>query len=161
MQAERNNQRSERRTLIVGLGSAHGDDQAGWLVIDELSRRLAGACPEMVWRKLSLPIDLIQELEGVEELRLCDACEADAGIGCMSHWSWPTYNLLRMRSSNSHQLGLPEVLELAVTLKQLPARVGIWGIGGSEFRPGSEMSFSVRTACLQLASQWSEEFAGA
>lgn len=130
-------------------------------MIDELARRLAGASLEMVWRKLSLPIDLIQELEDVEELRLCDACEAAAGSGRVSRWSWPTSNLLRMRSSNSHQLGLPEVLELAATLKQLPARVEIWGIGGTEFHPGSEASPLVRTACLQLASQWSEEFASA
>lgn len=161
MQVERDNQPSERRTLMLGLGSAHGDDQAGWLVIDELERRLAGTSLTISWRKLASPIDVIQELEGVDELRLCDACEATTGIDRLSRWSWPTLQLVRTRSSNSHQLGLPEVLELAATLKRLPARVEIWGICGTEFRPGSEASPSVRAACLQLAGQWSEEFAGA
>ncbi len=82
-------------------------------------------------------------------------------IGQLQHGIWPTRDLQRTRSSNSHQLGLTEVLSLAATLQRLPLIVEIGGIGASEFQPNSEPSPLVRAACQRLATQLSEEFARA
>ena len=184
-------------TLFICLGSAHGDDQAGWIVAEELERLLAGRSCAVTIRALSSPLDLIGELDHIEHLIVCDACDAECSeanqspcspgpcgledsqtfanrpthegsdysalltVGQRHRWTWPTDDLLRTRSSNSHQLGLTEVLSLAATLRRLPPVVEICGIGGGEFRPGSEPSPLVRAACQQLATQLSKEFARA
>lgn len=153
--------RPANRTLFVGLGSAHGDDQAGWIAAEELKRQLSGKSHGVAIRQLSSPLDLIGELEDVDHLIVCDACETPLTIGQLRRWTWPTRELKRTRSSNSHQLGLPEVLELAATLNRLPKRVEVWGIGGGQFGPGCEASSSVQAAGQQLATQLSEEFARA
>lgn len=148
-------------TLFIGLGSAHGDDQAGWMAAEELERRLDGPSPGITIRQLSSPLDVIEELDDIERLIVCDACDTPLTVGQLRRWIWPTDELVRTRSSNSHQLGLTEVLSLAATLQRLPPLVEIWGIGGCEFRPGSEPSPLVRAACRRLATQLSEEFARA
>lgn len=158
---DRNSSHGVTRLLFVGLGSAHGDDQAGWIAADELERQLAGRSRAVAIRALSSPLDLIGELDHIEHLIVCDACDVPLAIGQRQRWTWPTDDLLRTRSSNSHQLGLTEVLSLAATLQRLPQVVEIWGIGGGEFRPGSEPSPLVRAACQQLATQLSKEFARA
>ena len=158
---DRNSSHGVTRLLFVGLGSAHGDDQAGWIAADELERQLGGRSHAVAIRALSSPLDLIGELDHIGHLIVCDASDAPLAIGQRQRWTWPTDDLLRTRSSNSHQLGLTEVLSLAATLQRLPPVVEIWGISGGEFRPGSEPSPLVRAACQQLATQLSKEFARA
>jgi hydrogenase maturation protease len=110
---------------------------------------------------LSSPLDLIEELDHIERLIVCDACEAPLTIGELRLWIWPTNDLQRTRSSSSHHLGLIEALTLAETLQRLPPIVEIWGIGAAESRPASEPSPPVRAACRQLATQLAKEFARA
>ena len=158
---DRNSGHGVTRLLFIGLGSAHGDDQAGWIAAEELERQLGGRTRDVTIRQLSSPLDVIEELENVECLIVCDAFDAPLTIGQLQRWVWPTSDLLRTRSSSSHQLGLLEVLELAAALNRLPQRVEIWGIGGAEFRPSSEASPLVRATGLRLATQLSEELARA
>ena len=66
------------KILIVGVGSAHGDDQAGWLVADELTRRIPDGRFISV-RKASVPLDFLDWLENVKVLHLIDAIQAS---GC-------------------------------------------------------------------------------
>jgi Ni,Fe-hydrogenase maturation factor len=65
--------------LIVGVGSAHGDDQAGWLVADELARRLPDGSFISV-RKASVPLDFLDWLENIKVLHLIDAIQ-ESGCG--------------------------------------------------------------------------------
>lgn len=59
--------------LIAGIGSPHGDDQAGWAVIDHLSSRLDSAQPNVTLRRIKVPHELIDHLDGVNDLHLVDA----------------------------------------------------------------------------------------
>ena len=158
---DRNSGHGVTRLLFIGLGSAHGDDQAGWIAAEELERQLGGQSHGVAIRQLSSPLDVIEEMHNAERLIVCDACDTPLTVGQLRRWIWPTRDLERTRSSNSHQLGLTEVLSLAATLQRLPSLVEIWGIGGSAFCPGSEPSPLVRAACQRLATQLSEEFARA
>lgn len=146
--------------LFVGLGSSHGDDQAGWLVASELQRR-ADHSRSLNCRLAKSPSDLLDWLDDVTHLILCDACDDPTQLGTLSHWHWPAERFVRTRSSSSHQLGLPEVLDLAAALHRLPERVELWTIAGASFAPGSEPSVDVRSACERLARQLSEELARA
>lgn len=118
------------RTLVVGLGSSHGEDQAGWLVADQLAR-LAGrpdSLPDCTVRRALIPLDLLDWLGGVERLVLCDACEAIDEPGRLHRWTWPDPAIAGCRSLTSHDFDLSNVLQMAAVLGQLPREVTIWGI---------------------------------
>ena len=152
------------RILLVGIGSPHGDDQAGWLVVSEWQRRLA-CHPEddlsprhrgletLVCRLAKSPSDLLDWLEAVSHLIVCDCCESPTQLGEVRLWHWPADRFLRTRSASSHQLGLSEVLDLATNLNRLPQRVEIWTIGGGRFAPGTEPTPLVKEASQRLALQ--------
>ena len=62
------------RTLVVGIGSPHGDDQAGWLVVERLRDLLPKSSAE--FHVAQSPTDLLNWLEDHETLFLVDAIEA-------------------------------------------------------------------------------------
>ncbi|MBI1309818.1 hydrogenase maturation protease [bacterium] len=140
-----NNVMSTRGTLLVGIGSPHGDDQIGWRVADAL--RSVGF-PDVDAREASAPSQLLDWLEGVSRLIVCDACQArrqsmtrstDA-ILRVHRWEWPTLQVTMLRSAGSHSFGLPQVLQLAERLGRLPAEVIVFGVEGSQFDAFAEVS---------------------
>jgi hydrogenase maturation protease len=59
------------RILLAGLGSPHGDDQAGWLMVDELAEALSRE--DLVeCRKASIPIDLLDWIEPFDAVHIVD-----------------------------------------------------------------------------------------
>jgi hydrogenase maturation protease len=128
--------RSTLRSLIVGIGSGHGDDQAGWKLIDTLSAR-RNASAQL--RKASVPHDMIDWLTECESLHIVDACDSphalrrlDVSDGCIPAQT-------KTRSSSSHQISVSGVVELAKSLELLPQRVTLWTIPGVEFHPNGEI----------------------
>ena len=124
-------------TLFVGVGSPHGDDSAGWLVADALQ---AQSLPGLRVRKVAVPIDLLDEIDGCERLLTCDACHGIGEIGSMHLWKWPDLPAEWQPHSGSHDLGLRQVLELAERLQRLPGHVEIWGIEVGWCNPGEPVS---------------------
>lgn len=151
------------KILIAGLGSAHGDDQAGWLVAENVALQCQGH-PDVTVRKAAIPLDVFDWLEGVDILHVCDACEATPGHGNLHRFklidgqladSMNSLNpelhatLQSLRSRGSHDFGLPDVLRLATEIQQLPKRVIVWAIGGTDFQPGAEMTAEATAAASQ------------
>ena len=67
---------SMTRTLIAGIGSPHGDDQAGWRVIEALQRIASTSCRLL---QVVVPHALLDQLdESVSALHVIDACLATA-----------------------------------------------------------------------------------
>lgn len=128
--------RAPHRSLVVGIGSAHGDDQAGWQLIDALkARKLASS----QLRKASVPHHLMDWLADCDSLHVVDAWEGDGAVlrldvsgGCITCSR-------KTRSSNSHQLSIGGVIELADSLGLLPERVMLWAIPGQAFGPNGEI----------------------
>jgi Ni,Fe-hydrogenase maturation factor len=95
---------------VIGLGSHHGDDTAGWLIIDHL-RELG--YPLNLLRKVAHPADLLEELSFTARLLICDACERRDDAGKIYQWQWPNDSLIHLRSGGTHDLTLAQALELA------------------------------------------------
>ena len=76
-------------SFIVGLGSHHGDDQAGWLVMDRLQQR---NFPPQQMTRLRHPIDLLDVIDTEMSLVICDACYGSGNPGPVSytHLTLPT-----------------------------------------------------------------------
>ncbi len=114
------------RTLIIGLGSAHGDDTAGWRVVELLRSVLIDG---VELHCVAHPIDILEQLQGISDLHVCDACRGGQPRGHLHRWQWPEFveRTTHARDS-SHAMSLDEALRLAERLGLLPPRVTIWGI---------------------------------
>lgn len=133
---------------VFGVGSFHGDDQAGWLVIDQLKEL---GYPRSLLRKLGNPADLMDEISPALQLLVCDACQGDKVAGKIHHWSWPTDSLTELRASGTHNLTVPHVLQLADELGRCPESVEIWGIAGWNWSPASQPGLPVQFAVREVA----------
>jgi hydrogenase maturation protease len=147
-------------TLVVGIGSAHGDDQIGWLVADEIRAILSDTPardPTEVHNAKS-PLDLFNWLgENADRkfyrLLICDACRGLGETGSTRRWLWPTGELQNVCFSGTHDFGLAAALQLAEQLGRLPSIVSIWGIQIDHVQPGSKLSESLCKIPLGLAHE--------
>jgi len=144
------------QALFVGFGSPHGDDQIGWLIADRLARD--GTLPtSVVVKKAAIPLDLLDWLENLDCLHVCDAFQGAAIPGELRRWEWdvvsdvPTMtelfpNFMRLRCQGSHDFGLAAVLDLALRLHRLPHRIVVWAIAGDGFDVGNSVSEKLKRA---------------
>jgi hydrogenase maturation protease len=155
------------KTLIVGLGSAHGDDQAGWLVA-EMLMGLCGEFEDVTVCRALVPLDVLDWLDGIDVLHLCDACEPTSWdrqclkfrweAGQLVRWDSPTELLVHIaaapfRGRGSHDFSVPEMLQLAEQIGSLPEDVVLWAITGVQFQPGDAMSEQTRRTAVQAAEE--------
>ncbi len=129
---------SVKHTLIVGIGSPHGDDQLGWRVAERLALDLAAT--EIDVRTARSAGELLDWLDGVERLIVCDACQSQGAPGAVHCWGWPAAELCLARSSSSHDLGLPSALALADELGRLPGVVTVVAVEEQQHAAAAEMS---------------------
>lgn len=154
------------RQLFVGIGSAHGDDQAGWLVADRLRSHLASEKHVLI-REAVIPADILDWLTDIEHLHLCDACQTGSPLATLHRWEWHLAAAVELgsvelpdtgghpilRSSGSHDWGVAHTLRLAERLAICPSRVTIWGIEGWDFSPQHPLSAKLQEALPSIAGE--------
>jgi hydrogenase maturation protease len=153
------------KILIVGIGSAHGDDQAGWLVADELARQIPDRGFISV-RKASVPLDLLDWLENVNVLHLIDAYDVAGCPENLRKFRWlngqmicqsdnaSAESVLKQQSArSSHGFSVPDVLRLAEKTGILPETIVIWAIPGSNFQAGDRMSEQCQNNICKAATE--------
>jgi hydrogenase maturation protease len=150
------------RTLFAGIGSQHGDDRIGWLVADAL-RKVASTDIDI--REAATPSDLLDWLEGIDRLIVCDACASAPGTTSNDHglhrWEWPTQEIATLRSASSHAFGLPQVMQLAERLGTLPPTVIVFGVAAECFDAFAELSPNLAAAQLAIVQRIAAEVADA
>jgi hydrogenase maturation protease len=117
-----------RHTLLVGVGSSFGDDQAGWRAAKGVADRVNRNSVQV--RLARSPAELLNWIDGFERLVVCDACRGSGPAGEIRRYEWPTKDLADLRWSGTHDLPLPVVLALAQQLDRLPNQVVIWVVEG-------------------------------
>ncbi len=174
-------------TLVVGLGSPHGDDQAGWKVIERLVElQLRG----VELRQATVPHDLIDWLEGQTAMHLIDGCVCN-GLASdnhdLTHQRFEVVEVsdafrkslrlegskqrpsamatierpIELRSGGSHQIDAFSVLALAECLNRLPKQVVLWAIPGERFEPGEAITAACANAISSCVSELVEELSHA
>lgn len=144
--------------VIIGLGSSHGDDGAGWIVVDHLR---AQGWPDDQVRRAVHPSDLLDWCAPDRPLILCDACDGPDPVGtlrrrCWPHATWPTPPM-----RGTHDLPLPAVLELGRIIGRLPPEVAVWTIEGRDWTPHADVSPAVAEAAVALAATITREYCDA
>jgi hydrogenase maturation protease len=130
-------------TLFVGLGSSHGDDRVGWLVADALEPHLG---EHAIVRQAAAPLDILNWLDGVERLAICDACQGTGPAGSWRRWPSPLQDFPAGRARHSHDLGLAASLQLAARLSTLPPVILLWGVEIGQASPNQSASPEVAAA---------------
>lgn len=127
--------------LILGIGNPdRHDDAAGHAVVQRLGPS------EMVVAHSGEPSSLIARWSGVDEVVLVDAMESarEPGRVIVVEAGRDPVPLGRCRST--HLLGPLEAVELSRALGNLPPRVTVIGIEGSDFSFGNGLSPEVDAA---------------
>jgi len=158
------------RCLVVGIGSPHGDDQAGWRVIDLLHESVPEHCR---LSRAKVPHELLDELGDVRLMHVVDAfagtrektalrryelgCDPE-GSGQLAFASADSGGADLavdhcLRSGTTHHIDLISVMQLAQTLRTLPPRVVLWAIPGRHFHPTTELDPSCETEVRRCAER--------
>ena len=67
---------------------AHGDDTAGWRVVELLRSVLIDG---VELHCAAHPIDILEQLQGISDLHVCDACRGGQPRGHLHRWQWPEF----------------------------------------------------------------------
>lgn len=142
------------RIHIVGLGSPHGDDRLGWVVVGALRRSaVLAALPErtLTIRKRDQPVTgLLQGLEGLTMLIIIDAVSAGTAAGTLHRLSGETIGCTAGVLS-SHGFGLAAALELGRAIGCLPPQVVVFGLEIAD-TTGEALSPAVMAAVPDLVA---------
>jgi hydrogenase maturation protease len=135
---------------VVAVGSPHGDDRAGWEVVERLRREGVPGVKAVLLRE---PLDLLDELEGCRALVLVDACRSGAEPGAVVCLDGVLACFDGADGRSSHGLGVAEALALAAALGRLPRSVTLVGVEAQTDRPGDDLSRPVRRALDEVYRQ--------
>jgi hydrogenase maturation protease len=124
-------------SLVVGVGSPHGDDQLGWLAVDRLCPLLPSG---YAVHKVQGGLDLLDCLEGHEAAIIIDAAAPAGQPGRLRSFTWPCPELASFAQWSTHGVGLVEAFQLAESLGWLPRRVKIHTIEAQDGSPGAPLS---------------------
>lgn len=141
--------------IVSGIGSPHGDDQAGWEVARQIERRKYNHVRVKLTRT---PADLLDWIEPGMDLLICDACQGAGKAGSVHQWEWPCGQLEKIRWSGTHQMSLSGVLELAEQLGRLPEHVRICGVELQSNHSGETLSAAVQAGVFAAVESICEDF---
>lgn len=141
---------TQARSLVVGVGSPHGDDGVGWAIADAVAARIGDA---VVVRRARTPAELLDWLAGIDSLDVCDAVVGQVDVGSVHLWRWPAGQIERVPFAGSHDLSLAAALALAEQLGKLPGEVRVWGVGIEGAGAWGPMSAAVSAAVPCAAEQ--------
>jgi hydrogenase maturation protease len=140
----------------VGIGSPHGSDAVGWLVVDGLDALLPPSVRVVVSAE---PTRLLPLLVAHRRVWIVDACRSEQQVGTITRFAWPDDRIDRRGMLSGHGVGLAEVLELAETLGSIPSRTVVYtiDIGREPSTPDSEVAADVAAAVKVLRERLCDE----
>ena len=149
-------------SIVIGVGSSHGDDQFGWAVVDDLqSRDIAN----VALCKCNHPIDVIERLQTYERVFLVDACTGmppGQKLRRLSYSDARDRTLLHeLPGRSSHEIGLFVTLRLADSLGKPTDRVVLWIGKGRDFQRMSDMSREMAVTTAECADAIDRELCDA
>ena len=141
-------------TLIVGIGSPHGDDIVGWEVVNRLQTAMSSL---FIIKSTGSPMRLLDWLKPSYPLHVIDACQSGKPAGTIFKHFWPDATLQQQEWSGTHDFNLPSVLQLAEQLRLLPDTVVVWGVEGTAFGSGAVASPDIQLWAKQCAALIQQE----
>lgn len=141
-------------TLVVGVGSRFGGDDAAGLAVLE---RLRGSGLQDHVHLLETegePAGLIGDWAGVDDVIVVDAVRSGAAPGTVHRLDALKGPLpASLVHMSSHAFGISDTVELARALGRLPRSLEIYGIEGRDFGIGAPLAPEVEQAVERVAAE--------
>lgn len=141
------------RIKVIGLGSPHGDDQAGWEVIRLLQQNDLSEAIRTEALDRPGPA-LTNYLNDCDLAILIDGCDAGWPPG-----QWQQFNLnqllecAELQGGSSHQLGVADSLQLAVTLAMELPEVIVFPVQIQHSQPMTPPSTTITRSCAEISAK--------
>lgn len=133
------------KVAVLGIGSPHGDDQIGWVLVDELQK--LSPHPDMYWEKVSAPVtSLVNQLSAYDYILAIDAAEIARAPG-ESILIQNAAGALEQQESlvSSHSMGLLESWQLARALNMKLPTISLFLVQMEQSEPMKPISASLET----------------
>ena len=133
------------KVAVLGIGSPHGDDQIGWVLVDELQK--LSPHPDMYWEKVSAPVSsLVNQLSAYDYILAIDAAEIARAPG-ESVLIQNAAGALEQQESlvSSHSMGLLESWQLARALNMKLPTISLFLVQMEQSEPMKPISASLET----------------
>ena len=143
---------SSNRILIIGIGNEYrGDDAVGLHVARELARQNLEGC--VVKECPGEGTYLLNSWEGYRNVIIIDAVKSLSAPGNIQRIDARSHELPHhWVHQSAHSVSLAEAIKLSRALETLPDSLVIYGIEGTNFNPGEELSGPVNRAVGKLVS---------
>jgi hydrogenase maturation protease len=136
--------------LVIGVGNEmRGDDAVGLIVARRLRMKLAGEA--VIVEEDGDGPRLVERWKGFNETILVDAVRSGAEPGQIHRFEADKSQLpTRIFQCSTHAFNIPQAIELARAMNQLPFKLTIFGIEGKCFDQGDRTSPTVEHAARKL-----------
>lgn len=137
---------------VLGLGSPHGDDQVGWVLVDRLQSIVSA---QVVCEKLSTPTHgLINLLPQYDRVIVIDACDMDKPVGeSVFYEDGAGFLNIQSRQISSHTLGLPDSWQLLQKLDMPLPEISLLLIQIGQTEAMAPLSASVEARLPELVNE--------
>lgn len=140
--------------VILGLGSAFGDDSIGWAAVDAIRNSpWLHALPAGTVRIECLDrpgAGLLAQMRGASRAVVIDAMRSDAPPGTLRLLTREEIGTDSQGHASTHGFGLAQTLALGHTLGQLPPELVVFGVEAGDTCGLHELSPALRTAIPAL-----------
>jgi hydrogenase maturation protease len=144
------------KTVVACVGNSYRGDDAVGIVVAERLRGQAGAIEVVLCEQE--PSRLLDAWDGANVALVVDAVVSGSAPGTIHRFDASEDPLPDgVFRGSTHAFGVGEVIEVARALGRLPGRVLVYGVEGSRFGAGEEMSADVSAAADALVVELIEE----
>jgi hydrogenase maturation protease len=141
------------RATVIGIGNLYRSDDAAGIIAARQLGEAAGPAITVLENA-----DLLEVFKTAADVILIDAVRSGAGPGSIVRIDARERDLPReIFASSTHALGIASNVEMARTLGQLPARLIVYGIEGSNFAPGTTLTPEVERAIPELVRRIADD----
>ena len=145
------------KIIVIGIGNEfRGDDVAGLLVVRRLKEKpMAGVGFGEQSGEATALMDAMSKVSGVI---LVDAVQSGAENGTIHRYDASEQAMpAQFLRCSTHNFSVHDAIEMARALDKLPPRLMVYGIEGSHFEPGAELSSAVQAAVVKTAQRIKKE----
>ena len=141
---------NDSRVLVIGVGNEiRGDDEVGLRVASGVRERLPHQCNSV--EESGEGARLMELWKSSQVTILVDAVKSGAEPGHIHRYEAHNSPLpASMFHYSTHAFGVPQAIELARVMNQLPQRLIVYGIEGKCFDEGAAMSLVVERAVRKV-----------
>jgi hydrogenase maturation protease len=145
-------------TLVLGVGNRlMSDEGVGVVVVEALASRYILPCEVQILDGGVLGLDLVYYLEGVKNLLLIDAVQADLEPGGLLRLEGDEAPAFLGMKISPHEIGVPDMLFAARLMGCYPENVALLGVQPEIVEIGLELSAAVAGRVDALVAQAVEQ----